>query len=695
MENFAFMSLIAPDQAERDDYAARSKKILMHVMDAAIQGPADGAGDLRRPNFAVGDRSRGAGRAFGLTVDWIYPYLSGDEKQKIRTVFLRWCDENVHATVTSYNHPEPPDVFNEPILLKDKTAVRFAGNNYFTSHGRNLALMALALDPSDDPEGTLRKYLDNSTGAFLYMTDATLKDDAKGGIAPEGFEYGPLTTGYTMDLLFALHTSGMDDTGKRGPQVYWPNNPFWMEMIPGYIESQAPSLHDLEWPGPYRDYASFGDQETYEPYSGVQNDPILTLGPLGVLAREKGDNETYDHIRWIEENMPPGGNTSEQIISRSGSIYSPQNSIAYFMLMDPDSGPPVSPLEKQPLVYYAEGIKMLFGRTGWTQDDSYFMYQVTWTGIDHRHSDANNFGLHRKGEWITKEHTAYGGWATSLHNSMCIENDQPVQDDDISMKVWHTGSQEPYSAKEDGKMVAWSDGDAYLFALGDASQMYNSDSGHVFDVKEATRSIVWLKPDHVITYDRAETGKDGRFKRYYLQAPSDPQISGNTASATTKLGQKMFFTSLLPQGASIQSDEPPAESSSDGEYNAGGEPMHKRLWTESTDKVARFLNVVQGADADATADAATYVQGTGATPYDGVVVRGYLVAFPVDLDTTVDTLEFDVPEATVHFIITGLTAGAGYDVQLGAPEGGTVHVTIKPGGGKNADDAGVLLYTKP
>jgi hypothetical protein len=37
---FAFMSLIDPSPAARDDYAQRARTLLMHVMDAAAQGPA-------------------------------------------------------------------------------------------------------------------------------------------------------------------------------------------------------------------------------------------------------------------------------------------------------------------------------------------------------------------------------------------------------------------------------------------------------------------------------------------------------------------------------------------------------------------------------------------------------------------------------------------------------------------------------
>lgn len=687
MEIFAFMSLVAPDETERTDYGNRAKTILMSMINQAAQGPLEGSYGVRATNFAVGDRSRGAGRAFGLTVDWIYPYLSAADKQTIRTVFLRWADENVNATVTTHNHPEPIGVFNDEVLLQNKDAVRFATNNYFTGHGRNLGLMAMSFDPADDPDGKLKAYLDNSTGAFLYMTDAALRDDCAGGLMAEGFEYGPLTAQYTADLLFALHTAGLDDPAIRGPQVRVTENPFWADMIPAYVHGMAPSLHKLDYPGPYHDYASFGDQETYEPYTGVQNDPILYFSPLAILALDRGDQQMYDTIRWIELNMPPGGDDPEQLAQRSGGIYAPQNAISYFMLMDPNAGATIDPRPSYPLDYYASGLRYLFSRTGWEQDDSYFVFQVTWTGIDHRHGDANNFGLHRKGEWITKEHTGYGAYESAVHNNVSIENDKPSHDDSISNKVWQTGSQVTYYAAGDGEVLAKSFKDTFVYALGDATKLYNSpESNGTTDIVHASRSIVWLKPDHVVIYDRAETKTDGRFKRFHLQTPSAPNVSGDFVSATTKEGQQMFFTALLPQSPNIGVDTPEIE------YEAGGDPMEQRLTIESTDLSARFLNVVQGADAGASADEAEYVKGAGSTPFDGAVVKGTFVAFPVDLDATFADCEFDVPDTTTVFLVTGLTPSAGYAVTVDPPSGGTIHVKVTAGGGTAADDGGVLAF---
>src|SRR5690606_27416957 len=145
----------------------------------------------------------------------------------IRTVFLRWAEEQLKAQVTDHNHPEPAGKLNDPELLKDRRKRRYAANNYFTAHARNLGLMSLALDPADDPaeEGSgrayprLRDYLQNVTGAWLYMSDSVLRNDASGGIAPEGFEYAPRTLAFLLQLYLALETAGVADEARHGTQV--------------------------------------------------------------------------------------------------------------------------------------------------------------------------------------------------------------------------------------------------------------------------------------------------------------------------------------------------------------------------------------------------------------------------------------------------------------------------------------------
>src|SRR5689334_7504565 len=90
---FAFMSLIESDGPTAADYASRARTLLMYVMDRAVLGVSSGQ-PFRSLSFSTSDRSRWWCDGFATTVDWIYPILTPADKAEIRTVFLRWVNEN-------------------------------------------------------------------------------------------------------------------------------------------------------------------------------------------------------------------------------------------------------------------------------------------------------------------------------------------------------------------------------------------------------------------------------------------------------------------------------------------------------------------------------------------------------------------------------------------------------------------------
>ncbi len=67
--------------------------------------------------------------------------------------------------------------------------------------------------------------------------------------------------------------------------------------------------------------------------------------------------------------------------------------------------------------------------------------------------------------------------------------------------------------------------------------MYNrpdfwSPPDAAINITQATRSIVWLNNDYVVTYDRATSINPGLFKRYNLSMVTNPVINGNVAIET-------------------------------------------------------------------------------------------------------------------------------------------------------------------
>jgi hypothetical protein len=169
-------------------------------------------------------------------------------------------------------------------------------------------------------------------------------------------------------------------------------------------------------------------------------------------------------------------------------------------------------------------------------------------------------------------------------------------------------------------MLGMSLADDFVYALGDATALYNSDYEDSSDILHASRSIVWLKPDHIVVFDRASSRTADRFKRFWLNLPANPVIDGKLSVASTDKGQQLFITTLLPADAVI-TGEPAEPLEEDGEP-ANNEPMSHRLRVEAPGgpQEANFLHVLQGAHSGAAADAVQLMQSDSGNAFVGAVL---------------------------------------------------------------------------
>jgi hypothetical protein len=679
-ELFAFMSLVSPSQEVRDGYAARARKLLMSAIDEAAKGVKDDE-RFRDHTFALSDRSRWHGEGFMLTVDWIYGSLSAADKATIRTVFLRWADEITHAETTTANHPEPIGLLNDPKLTSNREDVRWATNNYYAGHIRNLGLMALALDVADDPDEKLRSYLASVTGAWLYVFDALLSGDMAGGLGAEGFEYGPQSISYVAQLLAALYSSGRADPAIQGKQATFANA-YWDAVVPAYLHSLSsvaavPKDPVYAYFGPTYSIAAFGDSDKTYP-----SDSMAVWGAIGIHDHLADNKARLGQLRWIAKNVSPGG--ANGLLERASDANFFLQTIFYFTLFDPAAASPEDPRPALPLSHVAKGLGRTLARTSWTAEGTWLTHKLSWYSIDHQHADGNMFELYRKGEWLTRERTGYGVQiaCTDYKNSLAIENDVPAHNEDYRKITHERGSQWLYVGGDDIKLTT-SLTDKFVSILGDSTALYNSTSESSTDITHASRSLVWLKPDRVIVYDRAVTKTDNRFKRFWLNLPENATTVGNLTTMNTDGGQKFFVRTLLPKSANISVEPVEPLPSQPAEYDRISHRLRVEL--ASNPKSVRFLHLLQGADGGSTADSPTIVSSTGATAFEGAAVNNVVVLFPVVLGP-LDSLAYAAPGGTQAHVITGLTPGGAYTVVVAGS-----NVTVTPNGDKTADSGGVLV----
>lgn len=693
-ELFAFMSLIHPDQATRDDYAQRAYVLIMKVIEEASKGQLENS-PFRGKDFAINNRASWYGEGFPLTVDWIYHKFSAADKAKIRRTFLRWIQENLRANTTNYEHPKPYGVYNDPSLVDTATKVRWATNNYYANHARSVGLLSMALDEvddvpagADDPAaGTLRKFVGNAIQAWLYQANKFETTAGKGGISPEGLGYGELSNRAYAFLMLGMHTAGVDNPAVYGPTAAQITTPYWQNEVPdSYLHLMSPSqVVQQNWIGPvYLPYL-FSDTDQYKTV-----DYIRTFGPLAIHARNTGDTAKYTKFRWMMDNMAPGGvaNRSYRISSAlDGSSVS--LAVMYYLATDPNFNASTDPRPAMPTEYFAPGLGIFSSRTNWTPSASWFVTKASWNSIDHQFGDANSIAFWRGGEWLTKPHLGYGSAiaCSDYQNTLAIENPAVT-----NISFWkdniNRGSQFVYNSEQDPTNVVSSFGPDFAFSQADTTANYNNPKVSALDVQHASRSSMFLKPDVVITYDRAKTNTAGRYKRYWLNTPAVATINGREATMTSPSGQKLFLSTLLPTTAVLSST--PKEAL-DGQP-AQMDPMMYRFLAEDPAKPqeVRFLHVLQGANANGTKLATTTVLSSAGTAFEGVNVGGlggHTVMFKRDLYSAFTSTTFTAPNG--KFYITGFTPNAGFSVLV--TQGiGTSTITITPGGPLKADAAGVL-----
>ncbi|GIK56174.1 MAG: hypothetical protein HND44_02090 [Chloroflexi bacterium] len=691
-ELFAFLSLVDPDPAMRAEYTQRARTLLMYMMNLAAQGPASAENvvcnesqqypPFRHPDFFTSDRDRARyhGEAFPLVVDWIYPALTAVDKTTIHQVFSRWSEEII---TRGYHHPEPVGMVNDPQLLADEQQVRFAGNNYYAAHMRNLGLMALAMDAADDPHGELRHYLDIATGSYLYIFNHLISQDARGGLLPEGFEYSPQTASYVTQFLWALQSSQTPGAAAAFDHT------FWSDFVTGYLHSISPGATEFDRDGELLwEYqpAWYGDAQDYR----LPNF-ISSFGALGHLLT---DPAALNAIRWSAIHTASGGETYLTEWVRNPNDF--REAILYFMLLPPGTTP-TDPRPAWPLDFYAPGLNRVFSRTGWDGRAAWFNYRLGWNSIDHQMADGNHFELLRNGEWLTKGRTGYANIAEGIassefYNTLTIGNDRPIDRDDSDWRIdlWRRGSQWNLVSDGDPTLLAYSTNSLFTYVTGDATPLYNSANEGATAVQHASRSLLWLKPDVVVVYDRAISTGEGYAKRWWLQLANPATVNGPQAISVTPGGQQLFVTVLLPAGASLQAVNNTEQYVE--ETIAHHEPMTVRLMTEApgAPTAVQMLHILQGADGGATAVPATLLQSEEGL-WEGAVVGGTAVLFAQTIGQPFPhALSYTAPANTTTHLITGLPLGSGYDVQI-EPGAEGMRVTVQPGAQFQADEGGVLL----
>ena len=704
-EFFAFMSLVDPGASNRDTFATYAYNLIMYAFNQVYAKMNTSDQNWGNPMMAVYDRARWSGEAFPLTVDWIYNKFTNADKVKIQKVFLYW-DNAINA---NYRSPIDHGLNGVPDELPGG---RDATNNYYTGTFRNLVLHTLCLDSTDDPAvdqskdpvkvwgNSLRSYIPYWQNRWMQQLYNQYGPGgaAEGGAHPEGPYYGIENMGFFRQAILALQTAGYNDKSVSGQYVQICDLPYW----DGLIESTYKQMPYN--PLPIADAPYLGDAYQIDSYGDNQHFFLTNLielyGPMGIYDALKSNTKRLNMDKWLCFNGAPGG--EKRFYDVASNIW-PNNyaslAIFYFLLFDPSAAALTDPRQSLGLSFFAKGMGRMVDRTEWSANASIFSFISSFLTEGHQHGYSGMFAFNRKNEWLTKELTMYGAdnkaLASEFHNVLSIKNDN-LPAAELNAEWWaqyidERGGQWVYAGFNNGDpTLINSMQTSYDYAQTDLTNLYNNPHG-CQDVKHASRSIVWLKPDIIVIYDRATTGKSGRFKKFNLWLPSNPVITGKQVSAmSTGGGQKLIVTSLQPAKAVLNVSPASAEQIS---FIAEAEPMKYKLVIEDTSKPAdiRFLTVLQGMDKSTAAEATKEIQSSSGTAFSGVEVKNTSVLFLTDTKSIFSNVTFTVSSNVNRYIVTGLTPNGSYDAEVQNNTGGT-QITVLPGTKYKADSGGVLDF---
>jgi hypothetical protein len=733
----AFNSLIDPVPANRVKYAQYARNMLMVAMNQAALGHLANA-PFRDPAFAIYNRANGSGEQWPLIVDWIYsatdgsgnPILTSSDKATIRKVFMEWSNDCLNASTTGGDHPVPIGAVNSLSLLPNNLPYRMASNNYYLGHARLLTMMALSIDPVDDPAidatqpvsalgNSERSYLLNAIGAWLYQEYAMMGEAgtiagqygikgsgagfglSSGGLPPEGMLYGH-SFGFALGQLLALQTAGFNSTQYSGPQISLIGAPVWDRYVTGYFSSMSPIAQvspSQTYLGPTFGLASYGDLLRL----WVTPDVMQSFSLLALLEQENGQSAHVADARWFAVNACEGGSGYLYTRITDPWSWSSTNSILYFLLLDPTVPASPDPRPGFSTFFLDPGAGRILAHSDWTPSARMFDYRSSWESINHQDGDAGQFEFWRNGEWLTKEMSNYDvnniGQTSPYHNTLGLQNWCPNGTPNLAWfqgPAWADGSQWNLAESAGDPVNQISHGTGYVYADSVLTPLYNlpdiwDASLAANDITQATRSILWLNNDFIVVYDRATSVHPNLFKRFNLSLITNPAIKGNVATETLPSGQELYIQTMLPASATLSSFDGAASLDS----VAILEPTQYILSVEDSANPSdvRFLHVLQGANKGVAMSPADRLVSQSGTALDGTAVAGIAVYFPRVRNSTFVTTTLNLPPFVHTLYLAGLTPNASYGVTI-TRTATTLTALITPGGTTNAaDSAGLLKAT--
>jgi hypothetical protein len=513
----------------------------------------------------------------------------------------------------------------------------------------------------------------------VYTGTTPCTGNMSGGFTSEGTGYGALSMTEMFSGTYALYTAG-----KLNPstdiQASFISSSYWDKMAVSLVDQLYPYTGGTNG----GQYTQFGNDQGF----GVFVQHGVIFNDMEPYDAQYGSTWRLNIDKWYQYNVLFGGYPSffgrfmGSAPQGGGNItlLSPNVLDATSATNDGDF-PGASPVQNQydprnaatlPLDFENlssdGGFYRYYGRNNWSSTATQFQFGCNTAITSHAMPACGRFDFLRNGEPLT---TALGG--TSNNDAFA----QAPQHQNLPGYQWNpafdcTNAGAASGICEQGGMVdtgqgissslvlAHSSNSIYYYGVTDASGSYNTSQNtcqwctRAANVTLSQREVLWLKPDQIFIYDRAETTSSSSFKNWNIDLQVAPTISGNLATMNSTAGQKLFVTSLLPGTSSLTT------SALYIGHEPGAPVTYLLVDTASTAASVRMLHTVEGKDSG-TATASTLVRSSAGTHFDGAGIGTTLVMFKKTLTDSFSSVIYSASGATTQYV-TGLTPNTSYAI---------------------------------
>jgi len=276
----------------------------------------------------------------------------------------------------------------------------------------------------------------------------------------------------------------------------------------------------------------------------------------------------------------------------------------------PRNGPIKSP-EDLPTARYFDGLGMVVMRSDWTEDATYIGFKCGPSFWSHSHLDSGHFSIFKRGALAIDSGSYRSGtgnehyeqyYVLSLaHNVVTVTDPDEtpmatrkrsiVNDGGQRWTAGHYGTSVPYSVPDwqkrseefdTGSIVAFQAEKEFTYVCGDMTKAYTnsrSGTGHKQSrskrVRKLMRSLLYLRPDHLIVFDQVESFDKSFKKRWLLHTVNEPRVEKDliVAERADLIYRRSARDKRMKYAISATPNHPFFKQHSDCEYRKGSQPQ--------------------------------------------------------------------------------------------------------------------------